>query len=64
VRRAIDEARTQEAPWLELVARVDLCGHDGASPDDRRALEALVYRLPEAHDTGPVKRARALLSLG
>ena len=59
-RRAVDEARAQEAPWLELLALVDLCEHHVASAEDRQALEALIDRLPEARDTEPVRRARSL----
>jgi DNA-binding winged helix-turn-helix (wHTH) protein/tetratricopeptide (TPR) repeat protein len=59
-RRAVEEARAQEAPWLELLALVDLCEHHEASAEERHALEALVDRLPEAHDTEPVRRARSL----
>ncbi len=58
-RRAIDEARAQQAPWLELLARVDLCAHDGADAEDRRALAAPVDALPEAGDTAAVAAARA-----
>ena len=61
VRRAIAEAREQEAPWLELLARVDLCEHEGATAEDRDALAELVDRLPEARETAALKRARALL---
>jgi hypothetical protein len=61
LRRAVEEARAQEAPWLELVALLELCEHAGATPDDRRALAALVDGLPEANDTTAVARARALL---
>jgi hypothetical protein len=59
-RRAVEEARAQEAPWLELLALVELCEHHVASAEDRHALEALVDRLPEARDTEPVRRARSL----
>ena len=59
VRRAIAEARGQEARWLELLALNELCDHDGATPEDRRALAALVDELPEANDTTAVARARA-----
>jgi hypothetical protein len=58
--RAVEEARAQEAPWLELLALVELCEHHMASAEDRQALEALVDRLPEARDTEPVGRARSL----
>jgi ATP/maltotriose-dependent transcriptional regulator MalT len=61
VRRAIAEARGQEARWLELLALNELCEHDGATPEDRRALAALVDELPEANDTAAVARARALV---
>ena len=61
VRRAVAEARAQEAPWLELMALLELCEHDGATAEDRQALAALVDQLPEAIDTTAVARARALL---
>ena len=61
IRRAIGEAREQEAPWLELLARVDLCEHESATAEDRDALAALVDRLAEARETAAVKKARALL---
>jgi ATP/maltotriose-dependent transcriptional regulator MalT len=61
VRRALAEARAQESSWLELLVLLDLCEHDGAGAADRRALAALVDRLPEAIDTTAFKRARALL---
>ncbi len=61
VRRAIEEARAQKAPWLELLALVELCKHEGGKAKDRQALAALVDRLPEAADTGVVAQARALI---
>jgi ATP/maltotriose-dependent transcriptional regulator MalT len=61
IRRAIAEARTQEATWLELMALIELCDRHGATAKDRRALAGLVDRLPEARDTSAVARARALL---
>lgn len=61
IRRAIAEARAQEAPWLELMALIELCDHHSATAKDRRALAALVDQLPEALDTAAVARARALL---
>lgn len=64
VRDAIAEARAQEAPWLELVALIELCEHGGATAKERRALEALVDALPEAGDTALVARARALRPRG
>ena len=61
IRRALAEARAQEAPWLELMALIELCDSAGATAKDRRALAGLVDRLPEARDTTAVARARALL---
>jgi DNA-binding winged helix-turn-helix (wHTH) protein/ATP/maltotriose-dependent transcriptional regulator MalT len=61
VRRAIAEAREQEAPWLELLARIELCEHESATAEDRDALARLVDRMPEAGETAAVKKARALL---
>ena len=61
IRRAIAEARAQEAPWLELMALIELCDCHSATAKDRRALAALVDQLPEARDTAAVARARALL---
>nr|WP_218584789.1 AAA family ATPase [Pseudomonas sp. KD5] len=60
-RRAIEEARTQAAPWLELLALVELCEHHDAATEDRRTLAALVEQLPETDGTELVKRARSLL---
>ena len=61
VRRAIAEARAQEAPWLELMALIELCAVEGATAEDRRALAALVDQLPEANDTAAVAKARDLV---
>jgi hypothetical protein len=61
IRRAIAEARAQEAPWLELMVLIELCDRHSATAKDRRALAALVDQLPEALDTPAVARARALL---
>ena len=61
VRRAFAEARGQEARWLELLALNELCEYDGATPENRHALAALVDDLPEANDTTAVARARALV---
>jgi tetratricopeptide (TPR) repeat protein len=60
VRRAVAEARAQEAPWLELMALVELCERDYATADERNALAALVERLPEAAETTVAARVRAL----
>jgi tetratricopeptide (TPR) repeat protein len=60
-RRAIEEARAQEAPWLELLARVELCEHHDATPEDQQALATLVDQSPETDGTELAKRARSLL---
>jgi hypothetical protein len=61
VRRAVGEARVQQAPWLELLALVELCVHHNASTAERQALAQLVDQLPEAAGTEPLERARSLL---
>ncbi len=61
VRRAIEEARAQEASWLELLALVELCEYHDAAPEDHQALAMLIDQLPETHGTEQVKRARSLL---
>lgn len=61
VRRALEEARTQEAPWLELLALVELCAHYDASAEERNRLAMFVDQLPETADTELMTRARLLL---
>jgi DNA-binding winged helix-turn-helix (wHTH) protein/tetratricopeptide (TPR) repeat protein len=61
IRRAIAEARAQEAPWLELMALIELCDCHSATVKDRRALAALIDQLPEALNTAAAGKARALL---
>ena len=61
IRRALAESGAQEAPWLELLALIELCDRHGATAKDQRALAALVDQLPEARDTSAVAKARALL---
>ena len=58
MRQALAEARTQEAPWLELLALSELCEQDDATAEDRQALAALVDQLPEASDTKAVENAQ------
>ena len=59
--RAVEEARAQEAPWLELMALIELCERHSATAKDRRALAALIDKLPEALNTTAAGKARALL---
>lgn len=62
VRRAVDVGRAQQAPWLELLALLDLCEHHDATAEEGHTLAALVGRLPEAADTDPVRRAAAFVA--
>jgi len=62
VRRAIEEARTQQASWLELLALVELCEHHSVTPEENQALSAIVGQLPEAADTALARRAQALVA--
>lgn len=61
LRRALAEAREQQAPWLEFMALTELCASSTATKADREALAATIGAMPEAKDTQAVKRARALL---
>jgi hypothetical protein len=61
-RRAIDEARSQAARWLELVALVELCRHRDATAGERRALGAIVEQLPEVAELDAVRQARSLIT--
>lgn len=58
LKTAVSDLRTV----LELLALVDLGEHGALGAEERRTLEALVHRLPEADDTPPVDQARALLA--
>jgi tetratricopeptide (TPR) repeat protein len=61
IRRAVAEARSQGARWLELVALLQLCESRRATAADKRELGALLDDLPEAAGTDAAARARALL---
>jgi DNA-binding winged helix-turn-helix (wHTH) protein/tetratricopeptide (TPR) repeat protein len=61
VRRAVEEARVQEAPWLELLARVQLCEHYEATAEDHQTLSILIDQLPETDGTELAKHAHSLL---
>lgn len=61
LRRAVAEARREEAPWLELLALEELNARFDACAEERQALAELLQRLPEAADSEPARRARALL---
>jgi ATP/maltotriose-dependent transcriptional regulator MalT len=62
LRRALEEARAQRAPWLELMALNELCDAAAANANDRQALVTLVDQMPEASDTDAVARAARLLA--
>jgi DNA-binding winged helix-turn-helix (wHTH) protein/tetratricopeptide (TPR) repeat protein len=61
IRRAVAEARAQEAPWLELLALSALCERPDASTKDCAALAHVLDQLTEGLDTAQVARARELL---
>lgn len=61
MRRALEESRAQEAPWLELLVLTELCEHSKPAIEHRRALDALVAELGEGSDTPAYLRARAVL---
>ncbi|WP_426142807.1 AAA family ATPase [Pseudomonas sp. DWP3-1-2] len=61
VQRAVAEARNQQAPWLELLALVELCEHHDAEAEDYLALTTLVDQSPETDGTELAKRARSLI---
>jgi DNA-binding winged helix-turn-helix (wHTH) protein len=61
IRRAIAEARLQEAPWLELAALSARCERPDVSAKDLAALAHVVEQLTEGVDTAQVARARELL---
>jgi ATP/maltotriose-dependent transcriptional regulator MalT len=61
IARAVAEARAQDSPWLELTTLTELCEHGIATAEDRRALATVVDRLPQAHDTTAVAKARRVL---
>jgi ATP/maltotriose-dependent transcriptional regulator MalT len=61
LRRAVAEARAQEAPWLELLAVLGLCESVHATDADRAMLTTCVEQMPEATGTAVVERARLLL---
>jgi ATP/maltotriose-dependent transcriptional regulator MalT len=61
LRRAVAEAREQQAPWLELAPLRELCDSSGTK-QDRDALAALIEAMPETKDTRPISKARSLRS--
>jgi DNA-binding winged helix-turn-helix (wHTH) protein/tetratricopeptide (TPR) repeat protein len=62
LQEAVAEARTQQAAWLELLARLALCERGDATVVELAALGEVVDGLTEGLDTPPVARARALVS--
>ena len=61
IRRAIAEARTQGALWLELLAFIELCQDTSATAEDRHTLNALAARLADGLDAPALTKAKALL---
>jgi DNA-binding winged helix-turn-helix (wHTH) protein/tetratricopeptide (TPR) repeat protein len=62
IRRAVDEARAQRAPWLEMLALSALCERPGATAEVRASLRAALGRIRGGEETEPVTAARALVS--
>jgi len=62
IRGAIEEARAQGAPWLELLASVNLVEHGAPNADELASLATLIERLDEARETSLAIQARTLLS--
>ena len=62
IRGAIEEARAQGAPWLEVLALVNLIEHAEPNAAELASLANLVARLEEAQETTLVIRARDLLA--
>ena len=61
IRQAIDEARAQEAPWLEMIALSAVCERKDATTRHRQALRLALEKIAGGRDTPPVARALALL---
>jgi len=57
---ALREAGRQQAAWLELAARVELCELGAPAAEDLQALRDAIERLPEVRDTPLASRARGL----
>lgn len=60
-RRAVAEARAQQAPWLEMLALTALCECEGSKASDREALGLVLDQISAEPDCPPLTRARALL---
>jgi tetratricopeptide (TPR) repeat protein len=61
LRQAIAEARSQEAPWLEMIALSALCERKGATALHREELRLVLEKVAGGRDTAPVARALAVL---
>jgi len=62
LRKAGDEARSQDAAWLELKIGVSLCSLDCATENDWAQLARVRQRLTEGANTGLVARADSLIA--
>ena len=62
LRRAVAEARTQEAPWPEMIALTALSERGDAASRDRESLRRVLENIEGGADAGPVVRARAALA--
>jgi DNA-binding winged helix-turn-helix (wHTH) protein len=59
---ALDEARRQRSPWLEVTVLVDVCEGPSTQTEDIEALRSVVESLAESSSAPLINRARALLS--
>jgi ATP/maltotriose-dependent transcriptional regulator MalT len=61
IRRALTEARAQQARWLELLVLTELCEHTTATIAESSALRALVEEVGEGIETPALSRARSFV---
>lgn len=61
LRDGMCEARRQNAPWLELTVALAAWTLVGGGAAELAELAQICARVPEGHDTGPMRAARALL---
>jgi len=61
IQAAREEARRQNALWLELAAQAHWCEHAASPPDELAALRALRQRIGTSLDTPLLARVDGLL---
>jgi hypothetical protein len=63
LRQALAEARSQEAPWLEMIVLTALCERKEATARERESLRRVLGQISGGEDAPPVARARAVVGL-